>query len=100
MRRPRIYELAKDWGVASQAILAQLRKLGSAATTAHNTISEDEAAKVKALLSVPTQPAPVVGQQRLVSARGLTNRRLGISSRGLQTRFKRQQRGACSKIGT
>lgn len=39
MTRTRIYELAKEWGVASKAILAQLRKIGSAATTAHNIIS-------------------------------------------------------------
>ncbi len=72
MKRTRIYELAKEWGVAAPAILAQLPKLGSSAKTVHSAITDDEAAKVKALLRVTPPPAPVVGQHRLVSERLMT----------------------------
>ena len=72
MPRKRIYELAKDWGVASQAILDQLRKVGSKATTAHNTVTDEEAAKAKALLGVTPPPAPVIGEQRVVAERIVT----------------------------
>jgi len=73
MQRKRIYELAKEWGATSQAILDRLRKIGSTATTARSTITDDEAAKVKALLGIPLPPLPVVGQQRLVFERVVTH---------------------------
>lgn len=72
MPKKRIYEFAKEWGIASQAILAQLHKVGSTATTAHSTITDAEAAKVRALLGLTLPPGPVVGQQRLVSERLVT----------------------------
>jgi hypothetical protein len=75
MKRLRIYELAKEWGVASQTILEQLRKGGSKATTVHNTITEEEAAKVKSLIGLtppPVPPVPAIGQQRVISERVVT----------------------------
>src|SRR5581483_2652886 len=67
------YELAKEWGVTAQAILAQLRTTGSGATTVHSTITADEAANVKRLLGAEPPPTLVIGQRRLVSERVVTH---------------------------
>lgn len=69
MPRKRIHELAKEWGVSSQAILAQLEKIGSTGKKTHSTVAEAEAAKVKERLGLTAAAAPVVGEDRLVSER-------------------------------
>ncbi|MGE0823733.1 MAG: translation initiation factor IF-2 [Candidatus Binatia bacterium] len=80
MKRQRIYELAKEWNIDSQAILAQLHTIGSRAKTAHSSITENDAAKVKTLLSVPPLPVPLVGQQKVVSERVMTQETEGTST--------------------
>ena len=69
MRRKRIHELAKEWGVTSQTILAQLDKIGISRKTAQSSLTKEEAEKVKLRLGLTPPPPSMVGKEWLVSER-------------------------------
>ena len=69
MTRKRIHELAKEWGVSVHAILAQLEKIGVTGKKPQHVLTEKEVERVKIRLGLTPPPTPVVGQERLVSAR-------------------------------
>ncbi len=69
MTRKRIQELAKEWGVASQAILAQLDKIGVSGKKSQSSLTDEEAEKVKVRLGLASLPTPKVGKERLVAER-------------------------------
>jgi hypothetical protein len=69
MTRQRVHELAKEWGVTSQHVLAQLEKIGIPKKTAQNSLTAEEAEKVKVRLGLTPPPSSQVGRERLVSER-------------------------------
>jgi translation initiation factor IF-2 len=79
MTRKRIQELAKEWGVTPQAILAQLEKIGISRKTVQSSLSEDEMEKVKVRLGLTPAPPPVVGKERLVSERVIVRQAEGAA---------------------
>lgn len=57
MVRKRIYELAKEWGVPSHQILAELATLGHEEKKAQSSLTEEEAQQVKDRLGLTPTPA-------------------------------------------
>jgi translation initiation factor IF-2 len=77
MTRKRIQELAKEWGMPVQAILAQLEKIGVTGKKPQHVLTEKELGRVKVRLGLTPPPTPVVGQERLVSERVIAQQAKG-----------------------
>lgn len=72
MSRKRIHELAKEWGVETRQVLTQLAAQGIHRKKAQSTLSEREAAAVQQAIQPPTAPAIVLGEEKVVAARVVT----------------------------
>jgi hypothetical protein len=69
MTRQRVQELAKEWGVTPQHILAQPEMIGIPKKTVQSSLTEEETEKVKVRLGLTPAPSSQVGTERLVSER-------------------------------
>src|SRR5262245_37736471 len=79
MTHKRIHELAKAWGVSTQAILTQLDHIGVTGKKAQSTLTEKEIVRVKVGLGLTAVSTPVVGQERLISERVITQHAEGAA---------------------
>ncbi|MGE0681719.1 MAG: translation initiation factor IF-2 [Candidatus Binatia bacterium] len=71
MPRKRVHELAKELGMDTRQLLAKLEELGIHGKKAQSTLTEHEIALVHPDMSQP-EAQPVVGQERLVAERVVT----------------------------
>jgi len=62
-------ELAKEWRVTPQEILARLEKIGISRKTVQSSLTEEEAEKIKIRLGLLPTPPSMVRKERLVSER-------------------------------
>jgi translation initiation factor IF-2 len=72
MSRKRIHELAKEWGVETRQVLTQLEAQGTHGKKAQSTLSEQEVDAVQQALRSPTPPALVLGEEKVVAERVVT----------------------------
>ncbi len=72
MSRKRIHELAKEWGVETRQVLTQLEAQGIHRKKAQSTLSEQEAAAVHQAIQLPPASALVLGEEKVVSERVVT----------------------------
>ena len=72
MSRKRIHELAKEWEVETQQVLTQLEAQGIRGKRAQSTLSEQEADAVQQALQSPTAPPLVLGEEKIVAERVVT----------------------------
>ena len=72
MSRKRIHELAKEWEVETQQVLTQLEAQGIRGKRAQSTLSEQEAEAVQQALQSPTAPPLVLGEEKIVAERVVT----------------------------
>ena len=72
MARKRIHELAKEWGVETQQVLTQLEAQGTHGKKAQSTLSEQDANAVQQALRSPAAPPLVLGEEKVVAERVVT----------------------------
>ena len=72
MSRKRIHELAKEWGVGTQQVLTQLEAQGIHRKKAQSMLSEQEADAVHQAIQPPTAPSLVLGEEKVVAERVVT----------------------------
>lgn len=72
MSRKRIHELAKEWGVETRQVLAQLEAQGIHGKKAQSTLSEHDADAVQQALQSPTDSPLVLGEEKVVAERVVT----------------------------
>lgn len=72
MSRKRIHELAKEWEVETQQVLTQLEAQGIRGKRAQSTLSEQEAEAVQQALQSPAAPPLVLGEEKIVAERVVT----------------------------
>lgn len=72
MSRKRIHELAKEWGVETRQVLTQLEAQGIRGKKAQSTLSERDADAVQQVLRSPAAPSLVLGEEKVVAERVVT----------------------------
>ena len=72
MSRKRIHELAKEWGVEPKQVLTLLEAQGIHGKKSQSSLSEQEADTVRQALRSPTDPPLVLGEEKVVAERVVT----------------------------
>ena len=72
MSRKRIHELAREWRVETRQVLTQLEAQGIHGKKAQSTLSEQEADAVQQALQSPAAPPLVLGEEKVVAERVVT----------------------------
>ena len=73
MPRKRVHELAKEWGVGTRQVLAQLESLKIHGKKAQSTLSEQEAESAHRGLLPEAVPSLVLGEEKVVAERMVTD---------------------------
>ncbi len=73
----RIHELAKEWGVAPKDLLAGAEKVGLRGKRSQSSFTDDEVQRVREALGLVARPTVVVGAERVVLERVVTERDQG-----------------------
>ena len=69
MGKTRVHLLAKEIGIETKDLIAQLDKLGMRGRKAQSALEEDEVARVRAALAAQERPQVHVGEERIVADR-------------------------------
>jgi translation initiation factor IF-2 len=69
MGKTRVHLLAKELGIETKDLIAQLDKLGIRARKAQSALEDDEVARVRAALAAQEKPQVHVGEERIVADR-------------------------------
>jgi len=72
MPRKRIHELAKEWGMETRQVLAKLAEVGIHGKKAASILTDQEIALVRPAAEPRETPLPVLGEERLVAERIVT----------------------------
>jgi translation initiation factor IF-2 len=72
MPRKRIHELAKEWGMETRQVLAKLEEVGIHGKKAASILTDQEIALVRPAAEPRETPLPVLGEERLVAERIVT----------------------------
>ncbi|TMB21648.1 MAG: translation initiation factor IF-2 [Deltaproteobacteria bacterium] len=73
----RIHELAREWGVQPKDLLATLEKVGIRGKRSQSSLADDEVQRVHDVLGLGARPRVVVGTERVVAERVVTERDAG-----------------------
>src|SRR5437773_1215994 len=73
----RIHELAREWGVQPKDLLATLEKVGIRGKRSQSSLADDEVQRVHDGLGLGARPRVVVGTERVVAERVVTERDAG-----------------------
>src|SRR5437773_4460778 len=73
----RIHELAREWGVQPKDLLATLEKVGIRGKRSQSSLADDEVQRVRDVLGLGARPKVVVGTERVVAERVVTERDAG-----------------------
>src|SRR5688572_27587879 len=69
MGKTRVHLLAKELGIETKDLIAQLDRLGMRGRKAQSAIEEDEVARVRAALAAHEKPQVHVGEEKIVADR-------------------------------
>ncbi len=72
MAKTRVHLLAKELGIETKDLIAQLDKLGMRGRKAQSSLDDDEAARVRAALAAQEKPQVHVGEEKVVADRVVT----------------------------
>src|SRR5439155_20388066 len=73
----RIHELAKEWSVQPKDLVAGLEKLGIRGKRSQSSLTDEEVQRVREALGLVARPTAVVGTERVVAERVVTERDAG-----------------------
>src|SRR2546430_12641600 len=73
----RIHELAKEWSVQPKDLLAGLEKLAIRGKRSQSSLTDEEVQRVREALGLVARPTAVVGTERVVAERVVTERDAG-----------------------
>ena len=69
MGKTRVHLLAKEFGIETKELLAQLDKLGMRGRKAQSALEEDEVVRIRAALAAQEKPQVHVGEEKVVADR-------------------------------
>ena len=69
MGKMRVHLLAKELGIETKDLIAQLDKLGMRGHKAQSSLEDDEVARIRAALAAPEKPHIHVGEEKVVADR-------------------------------
>ena len=69
MGKTRVHLLAKELGIETKDLIAQLDKLGMRGRKAQSALEDDEVARVRAALAAQEKPQVHVGEEKVVADR-------------------------------
>lgn len=69
MGKTRVHLLAKELGIETKELIAQLDKLGIRGRKAQSALEEDEAARIRAALAAQEKPQVHVGEEKVIADR-------------------------------
>src|SRR4026209_1793627 len=69
MGKTRVHLLAKELGIETKDLIAQLDKLGLRGRKAQSALEDDEVARVRAALAAQEKPQVHVGEEKIVADR-------------------------------
>ncbi len=72
MGKTRVHLLAKDLGIETKELIAQLDKLGIRGRKAQSSLEDDEVARVRGALTAQEKPQVHVGEEKIVADRVVT----------------------------
>src|SRR2546426_9664332 len=72
MPRKRIHELAKEWGMETRQVLAKLEEVGIPGKKPASILTDQEITLVRPAAEPHETPLPVLGEERLVAERIVT----------------------------
>jgi translation initiation factor IF-2 len=72
MARKRIHELAKEWGMETRQLLEKLKEAGLPEKKGASTLTDQEIALVRPATAPQETPVPVLGEEKLVAERIVT----------------------------
>ena len=84
MGKTRVHLLAKELGIETKDLIAQLDKLGMRGRKAQSALEDDEVARVRAALTAQERPQVHVGEEKIVADRVVKNEEEG--DRGAEAR--------------
>ncbi|HEX6769995.1 MAG TPA: translation initiation factor IF-2, partial [Candidatus Binatia bacterium] len=67
MGKTRVHLLAKELGIETKDLIAQLDKLGMRGRKAQSAMDDDEVARVRAALAAPEKPQVHVGEEKVIA---------------------------------
>jgi translation initiation factor IF-2 len=73
MGKTRVHLLAKELGIETKELIAQLDKLGLRGRKAQSALEDDEVARVRAALAAQEKPQVHVGEEKIVADRMVKN---------------------------
>ncbi len=73
----RIHELAREWNVQPKDLLAGLEKLAIRGKRSQSSLTDEEVQRVREALGLVARPTAVVGTERVVAERVVTERDAG-----------------------
>src|SRR5213593_4296426 len=68
----RIHELARDWNVQPKDLLAAAERIGVRGKRSQSSLTDEEVQRVHEALGLATRPSVVLGSERVVSERVVT----------------------------
>ena len=69
MGKIRVHLLAKELGIETKDLIAQLEKMGMKGRKAQSSLEDDEVARVRAALAAPERPQVHIGEEKVVADR-------------------------------
>ena len=69
MGKIRVHLLAKELGMETKDLIAQLEKMGMKGRKAQSSLEDDEGARVRAVLAAPERPQVHIGEEKVVADR-------------------------------
>ena len=69
MGKTRVHLLAKELGIETKDLIAQLDRLGMRGRKAQSALEEDEVSRVRAALAAQEKPQVHVGEEKIVADR-------------------------------
>ncbi len=67
MGKTRVHLLAKELGIETKELIAQLDKLGMRGRKAQSALDDDEAARVRAAMTAQEKPQVHVGEEKVIA---------------------------------
>jgi translation initiation factor IF-2 len=77
MGKTRVHLLAKELGIETKDLIAQLDKLGLRGRKAQSALEDDEVARVRTVLAAQEKPQVHVGEEKIVADRMVKNEDVG-----------------------
>ena len=96
MGKTRVHLLAKELGIETKDLIAQLDRLGMRGRKAQSALEDDEVARVRAALAAQEKPQVHVGEEKIVADRMVKSEDEGLGAE--PKRMRQSSSGGCAPM--